>query len=222
MLNMQFNKRVIINTCDMDWQPSRVEGVYRKPLSREEAERGHATSIVKYSPKSRFISHEHPLGEEILVLEGVFSDETGDYPAGSYIRNPPGFTHSPFSEVGCIILVKLHQFSANDHHMVRINTRSEEGWIDGQGRLKMLPLHEFNGEQVALIKWPAGQHFFSISHFCGEEVYVLEGEYRDEYGRYRAGTWIRNPHMFEYNPYAEEDTLLWVKVGHLPYPGSAK
>lgn len=219
MLNMQFDQRVIIDTSDMDWQPSPSGGVFRKPLAREGAERGHATSIVKYAPKSSFSRHEHPLGEEILVLEGIFSDETGDYPAGSYIRNPPGSSHTPYSEVGCTLLVKLHQFSANDRNQVRINTRSEEDWIEGQGRLLMLPLHEFNGEQVAMIRWPAGQHFFNISHFCGEEVYVLEGEYRDEFGRYRQGTWIRNPHMFEYNPYAEEDTLLWVKVGHLPYPG---
>ncbi|WP_407333754.1 cupin domain-containing protein [Enterovibrio sp. 27052020O] len=220
MLNMQYDKRVVINTNELNWQPSPAQGVLRKPLAREEAERGHATSIVKYAPKSVFKRHEHPLGEEILVLDGVFSDEFGDYPAGTYIRNPPGSAHAPFSEVGCTLLVKLHQFSANDHHQIRIDTGDEKKWIDGQGRLKMLPLHEFNGEQVAMIRWPAGQHFFSISHFCGEEILVLSGEYRDEYGKYPAGTWIRNPHMFEYNPFAEEDTLLWVKVGHLPYPGA--
>ncbi|CZF84268.1 cupin domain-containing protein [Grimontia marina] len=219
MLNMQFDKRVIINTSKMDWQSSSVEAVFRKPLSREEVEPGHATSIVKYSPNSSFSQHAHPLGEEILVLDGMFSDETGDYPVGTYLRNPPNYSHTPFSDIGCCLLIKLHQFSANDHQKVCINTLNEQGWIEGQGRLMIRPLHEFNGEQVAMIKWPAGQHFFNISHFCGEEVYVLEGEYRDEYGKYGPGTWIRNPHMFEYNPYAEEDTLLWVKVGHLPYPG---
>ncbi|MEZ8140497.1 cupin domain-containing protein [Enterovibrio sp. FF113] len=219
MLNMQFDRRVIINANDLAWQPSPMDGVLRKPLAREEEERGHATSIVKYAPKSVFKHHEHPLGEEILVLHGVFSDEFGDYPAGTYIRNPAGTSHTPFSHVGCTLLVKLHQFSANDHHQIRIDTRDDKHWIDGQGRLRMLLLHEFNGEQVAMIRWPAGQHFFSISHFCGEEILVLSGEYRDEYGKYPAGTWLRNPHMFEYNPFAEEDTLLWVKVGHLPYPG---
>ncbi|MFL7026098.1 cupin domain-containing protein [Enterovibrio norvegicus] len=217
MLNMQFDKRVIIDTQSLDWQPSPAEGVFRKPLAREDAERGHATSIVKYVPNSAFSLHQHPMGEEIFVLDGVFSDEFGDYPTGTYLRNPPGTSHAPFSRLGCTLLVKLHQFSPNDTHQVQINMRDAE-WVDGQGKLKMLLLHEFNGEQVALIRWPAGQHFFSISHFCGEEVFVLSGEYRDEFGHYRPGTWIRNPHMFEYNPYAEEDTLLWVKVGHLPYP----
>ncbi|KXF83288.1 cupin domain-containing protein [Enterovibrio coralii] len=220
MLNMQFDQRIIIDTLNSDWQSSPSSGVTRIPLSREHEERGHATSIVKYDANSHFPEHDHPLGEEILVLSGTLSDEHGDYPAGTYLRNPPGSSHSPYSREGCTLFVKLHQFSANDHHSVRIDTKSDEGWIDAQGHLKMLPLHEFNGEQVAMIRWPAGQHFFSISHFCGEEVLVLEGEYRDEFGRYPAGTWIRNPHMFEYNPFAEEDTLLWVKVGHLPYPHS--
>ncbi|PKF50733.1 cupin domain-containing protein [Enterovibrio nigricans] len=218
MLNMQFDKRIIINTNDLEWQTSPSAGVKRKVLSREHAERGHATSIVKYLAQSTFPQHQHPLGEEILVLSGTFSDENGDYPEGTYIRNPPGSFHSPYSENGCTIFVKLHQFSSNDHHTVRVNIHDPDGWVDAQGRLKMRPLHEFNGEQVAMILWPAGQHFFSISHFCGEEVFVLKGEYRDEFGRYPAGTWIRNPHMYEYNPYAVEDTLLWVKVGHLPYP----
>ncbi|MBV7296544.1 cupin domain-containing protein [Enterovibrio paralichthyis] len=220
MLNMQFDERVVVDTNNIDWQPSPVKGVFRKPLAREEAERGHATSIVKYGPNTQFTPHEHPLGEEILVLDGVFADEHGEYPAGTYLRNPPGSSHTPFSKEGCTLLVKLHQFSAHDHHQVVIDTNKEDGWIDGQGKLRIFPLHEFNGEQVALIKWPAGSHFFTISHFCGEEVFVLSGEYRDEFGRYKAGTWLRHPHMFEHDPYAEEDTLLWVKVGHLPYPGT--
>lgn len=219
MLNMQFDLRVIIDTNKQEWLPSPLPGVLRKPLAREEAERGHATSLVKYEPGSRFTAHEHPLGEEILVLEGTFADEHGEYGKGTYLRNPPGSSHAPYSTSGCVLLVKLHQFSAHDQHQVRIDINNEQGWIKGQGKLEILPLHEFNGEQVAVIKWPAGQHFFSIAHFCGEEVFVLKGEYRDEFGRYGAGTWIRNPHMFEHNPYAEEDTLLWVKVGHLPYPG---
>ena len=111
---MDFNQRVVINTAQRDWVASPMPGVMRKPLAREDAERGHATSIVRYEPGARFSAHDHPLGEEILVLEGVFSDETGDYPAGTYFRNPQGFRHAPFSTEGCVLLVKLHQFQADD------------------------------------------------------------------------------------------------------------
>jgi len=100
MLNMNFDQRVVIPTHEQEWEPSPMAGVERKKLERESAESGRATSIVRYAPNSKFSAHQHPAGEEIFVLEGVFSDESGDYPAGTYIRNPPGSEHAPFSREG--------------------------------------------------------------------------------------------------------------------------
>lgn len=215
MLNMDFSEPVVIDTRELDWVPSPMAGVWRKPLAREDAERGHATSIVRYEPGARFKSHPHPLGEEILVLEGTFSDESGDFPAGTYFRNPEGFSHAPFSEAGCVILVKLHQFQPGDSARVCIDTNTEP-FRPGMGNLQVLPLHEFEGESVALVRWPAGEVFQLHSHFAGEEIYVIEGELIDEHGRYPAGTWLRSPHLSQHHPRVEVDTLIWVKVGHLP------
>ena len=214
MINMDFTERVVIETASRDWVSSPMAGVWRKPLAREEAERGHATSIVRYEPGARFSPHDHPKGEEILVLEGVFSDETGDYTAGTYFRNPEGFRHAPFSEKGCVILVKLHQFQADDTEHVVIDTNSAE-FRPGQGNLQVLPLHQHGSEQVALVRWPAGERFQEHSHFGGEEIYVISGELKDEQGSYPAGTWIRSPHLSRHHPYTDVDTLIWVKVGHL-------
>ena len=215
MLNMDFNSTVVINSDHLDWIASPRAGVWRKPLAREEAERGHATSIVSYDAGASFPDHGHQLGEEILVLDGIFSDETGDYPAGTYFRNPPGFRHSPFSEHGCVILVKLHQFQDGDDAHITMDTNAGE-WQIGQGNLKVLPLHEYGSESVALVHWPAGEKFHRHVHTGGEEIFVIRGEFIDEYGRYPAGTWIRKPHMSQHTPYVEEETLIWVKVGHLP------
>jgi anti-sigma factor ChrR (cupin superfamily) len=215
MINMDFTQRVVIDTCQAPWLASPMEGVWRKPLAREDAERGHATSIVRYDPGAHFSSHDHPQGEEILVLSGTFSDESGDYPAGTYFRNPEGFRHAPFSKEGCEILVKLHQFSDSDRQHVCIDTH-RTNWLPGHGELQVLPLHEYPGEQVALVRWPAGAQFQPHSHVGGEEIYVIEGELIDEFGRYPAGTWIRSPHGSRHNPYVEQDTLIWVKTGHLP------
>ncbi|MCZ6503525.1 MAG: cupin domain-containing protein [Gammaproteobacteria bacterium] len=214
MLNLDFSKRVVINTHTQDWVQSPLAGVWRKPLAREDAEHGHATSIVRYEPGASFSPHDHPLGEEIFVLEGTFSDETGDYPAGTYFRNPEGFRHAPLSKEGCVILVKLHQFQLEDDQEIRIDTHKAE-WLQGHGNLRVLPLHEFNGESVALVHWSAGERFQSHVHVGGEEIYVINGEFIDEHGRYPAGTWIRSPHMSRHNPYVEQDTLIFVKVGHL-------
>ncbi len=214
MLNMDFTERVVIDTNTMDWTASPMAGVWRKPLAREDIERGHATSIVRYEPGARFSEHGHPLGEEILVLEGTFSDESGDYHAGTYFRNPEGFSHAPFSEEGCVLLVKLHQFQPDDRKHVVIDTNTAE-WSPGNGNLKVLSLHQFGTEQVALVKWPAGEHFQPHIHHGGEEIFVIEGELIDEHSRYPAGTWIRSPHGSKHNPYVQEDTFIWVKVGHL-------
>ena len=107
MLNLDFSERVVIETDKMAWVSSPSSGVHRKPLAGTEREDGHATSIVRFDKNSSFKPHVHPLGEEIIVLEGVFSDEFGDYEAGSYLRNPPESVHAPFSDEGCTLFVKL-------------------------------------------------------------------------------------------------------------------
>ncbi len=216
MLNMDFTQRITIDTHTIDWAQSPMRGVWRKPLARQEAERGHATSIVRYDPGSRFSEHDHPGGEEILVLEGTFSDHTGDYPAGTYFRNPIGFRHAPFSEEGCRLLVKLHQFQPDDTAHVTIKT-DETPFQPGQGLLEVLPLHTHGTEQVALVRWPAGATFQPHTHFGGEEIYVISGELKDENGSYSAGTWLRSPHLSKHAPFAATETLIWVKVGHLPH-----
>ncbi|WP_111980099.1 cupin domain-containing protein [Algibacillus agarilyticus] len=214
MLNMNFAERVVIQTESEEWQPSPSPDVLRKPLAREGLEHGHATSLVTYKPGASFAEHSHPFGEEIFVLEGTFSDEKGDYPAGTYIRNPPGTKHKPFSKEGCVIFVKLNQFNKQDRTQVALNTELAP-WLAGQGRLEVKPLHRFEHESVALVKWPAGEKFIPHRHFGGEEIWVLAGMFEDEYGQYPKNTWIRSPHLSSHNPFVLEETVILVKTGHL-------
>ncbi len=221
MLNMDFSKRVVIDTQHQDWVASPMAGVWRKPLAREEAERGHATSIVRYEPGASFSPHDHPKGEEILVLQGTFSDESGDYPAGCYFRNPEGFRHAPFSQEGCIILVKLHQFQADDEQHVCIDTQidaldSFSSGAPGQAECKVMPLHSHNSESVALEFWPVGTEIESVEVGGGEELYIIQGELIDSEGHYAEGYWVRNPAGFQCGKRrVEQDTLFWRKTGHL-------
>lgn len=214
MLNMKFNERIVINSHTIEWQQSPSKFVLRKPLERESAESGHTTSIVTYKPGASFPAHKHPMGEEIYVISGIFSDENGDYGPGSYIRNPPGSQHAPFSKGGCVIFVKLNQFNPRDLTLKRINT-SNTPWQQGIGGLKVMSLHEFEHEHTALVKWPKNEKFQSHKHFGGEEILVIHGTFSDEYGEYPSGTWIRNPHMSEHFPFVDDETIIWVKTGHL-------
>ena len=194
-----------------------MPGVERMMLDRIGDEVARATSLVRYAPGSVFSEHVHSGGEEFLVLEGEFGDEHQVYPVGSYVRNPIGSSHIPkVGDQGCVILVKLHQFAANDQTQIVIDTRTTE-WSQGLvPGLKVLGLHEHEGEHVALVRWAPETLFNSHKHWGGEEVFVIEGVFYDEHGEYPAGSWIRSPHLSEHTPYTRsEGALIYVKVGHL-------
>ena len=214
-VNADFNARVAIDTRNMPWIASPQAGGERKMLDRVGDEVARATSIVRYAPGSVFAPHTHELGEEFLVLTGTFEDDQGAYPAGTYVRNPPGSRHRPFSTAGCEIFVKLRQFQAGDDARVVIDTSQaafRPGLVPG---LTVLPLHEYGSEHVALVRWAPGTRFQAHTHWGGEEILVLEGTFSDEYGDYPAGSWLRNPHLSRHQPFSDEGCLIYVKVGHL-------
>lgn len=218
-INADFKQRVVIDTRLVSWQPSPVAGVDRVPLDRIGEEVARASSIVRYAPGSSFTPHLHGAGEEILVLDGTFSDEHGDYPAGTYLRNPPDSSHAPRSENGCTLLVKLRQFHPLDTATVRVDTTTAN-WYPGLVRgLAVMPLHEFEGVGTALVRWAPNTVFNPHVHPGGEEIFVLEGVFHDEHGSYSAGSWIRSPRYSKHAPFTkEEGALIYVKTGHLDYP----
>ncbi len=210
---MDFSRRVVVDTAGAQWLQSPKAGVWRKPLAREEAERGHATSVVRYDPGASFSSHNHPGGEEILVLDGTFSDETGNFHAGTYFRNPIGYRHAPFSEAGCLLLVKLHQFQSESEPRTCIETH-RVAWQTFDGG-ELLELYRYGDERVAMLRLHAGAPLAVQGHAGGEEFFLIRGELRDERGHYSAGSWIRNPPGSSHRLRTEQDTLLWLKTGHL-------
>ncbi|MGI9143446.1 MAG: cupin domain-containing protein [Fluviibacter sp.] len=210
LVNANFGERIVIDTLKSNWVSSPVIGVERNMLDRLGAEEARATSIVRYAAGTTFTPHEHPLGEELLVLSGVFSDEQGDYPAGTYVRNPPSLRHTAYSEQGCELF-----FDVDDTKRVVIDTRNgvfRQGLVPG---LSVLPLHEFGTEHAALVRWAPSTKFQAHTHWGGEEIYVIEGVFSDEHGDYPAGTWLRSPHMSVHNPFSDPGCLIYVKVGHL-------
>jgi anti-sigma factor ChrR (cupin superfamily) len=216
LLHADLSERAVSFADEAKWVPSPMPGVERRMLERDGDEVARATSVVRYRAGSRFPHHEHALGEEFLVLDGCFSDAAGDYPAGAYVRNPPGSGHAPWSDKGCILFVKLRQFHAEDLERVVVDTRSAE-WFPGIVKgLAVLPLHRFGSEYVSLVRWEAGTQFVRHNHAGGEEVLVLEGALEDDEGRYAAGSWLRNPPGSEHMPFTIEGCVLYVKIGHLP------
>lgn len=213
-INTDTSQRVVINHHDLPWIASPESGVLRRMLSRQGDEVAKATSIVCYQPGSKFQSHIHDGGEEIFVLEGVFSDDLGDYAAGTYIMNPPGSAHAPFSDLGCTLFVKLRHLGSDQVVREVIDTNSA-AWYQGMvPGLTVMPLMQ-QGSGSTLVKWAPSTYFNPHRHFGGEEIFVLEGVFEDEHGRYPAGTWIRSPHMSLHKPFSKEGCTIFVKTGHL-------
>ena len=212
-INADLNARIVIDTNALDWQSSPSATVWRKRLYLDgPAEAGMVTSIVRYDADSAFPEHDHPDGEEIFVLGGTFSDEHGDYPAGSYLLNPEGFRHAPFSKDGCVIFVKLRQYAGRDRQHITLDTGTlswQPGWADG---VTVKPLYTQTGypEQIRLLRFEAGAGPFPHDHIQGEEVFVVDGAFEDELGAYPAGTWIRNPADTRHAPMSQHGAVVLV------------
>lgn len=214
-LNADYRERAVVHSAKEPWIDSPLPGVARRLLHRVGDEVAVATTIVRYEAGSYFNPHSHSLGEEFFVLEGTFSDEHGDYPAGAYVRNPDGSHHKPFSKDGCTIIVKLRQMEPEDQEYVRVFTEKEQwspGLVPG---LDVMPLFSRGPENVALVRWASGTQFQRHIHDGGEEILVLEGTFQDEHGRYPKGTWLRNPPGSIHLPFSEEGCTILVKTGHL-------
>jgi anti-sigma factor ChrR (cupin superfamily) len=214
-IHSDLTARAVVHHDTLPWLDSPIAGVARKMIERDGDEVARATSIVRYAPGSVFSQHTHGLGEEIVVLEGTFEDEYGRYGPGYYIKNPPGSAHAPSSTDGCTLLVKLRHMQPDDLERVVIDTHNatwHQGLVEG---LKVLPLAAFATENTALVRWSPGTVFNPHRHYGGEEIFVLDGVFEDEFGRYPAGTWIRSPHMSMHKPFSVEGCTILVKTGHL-------
>jgi anti-sigma factor ChrR (cupin superfamily) len=202
---MDYSQRLVINTSVADWTPSPFEGVDYRILDEE-------TYLARLQTGA---SVSYPCAFEVLVLGGTLSDEKNSFAAGSYLRRSSTTDTTFFSKDGCILFVKTHPFLPHDQAQVLINTHETSGWRPGYGHLEVYPLHSFQTQGTALVKWPEGERFVAHTHFGGEEILVLSGTFKDQFGEYPAGTWIRSPHLSSHFPFVDEETVIFVKTGHL-------
>ncbi|PCF96639.1 cupin domain-containing protein [Vreelandella nigrificans] len=216
-LNADFSHFACVTPEHYRWVNSPSTGVERMMLDRVGDEVARATSLVRYAPNSQFSHHTHGGGEEILVLDGVFADEHGRYPAGSYLRNPIGTGHTPqIGSEGALILVKLRQFDENDLLRLAIPAHRLPWQPDRRTGVSYKMLHTFGQERVSLERWAAE---VKVNYPClsgGLELLVLEGSLRDGDTEYPQGSWCRYP--VGAAPQLQAGTTgvqLYLKRGHL-------
>lgn len=214
-INADLSKRAVVASYSVPWTPSPLAGVDRRMLERDGEEVARATSIVRYAPNSFFSAHTHAMGEEFLVLAGTFSDETGDFKPGMYVRNPPASKHTPSSAEGCLIFVKLRQMHPDDCEYVRIDSQDLSLWHDGRQGEKVLALYEGFNEKVCLLSWSEGADFQAETFSEGVEYLVLKGRFEDGPGIYKKGSWLRLPAGTQQSIRVLADTAVYRKTGHL-------
>ncbi|MBB4237926.1 cupin domain-containing protein [Rhizobium esperanzae] len=221
-INDDLTKPVIVHSAALEWTPSPTAGVDRRMLYRFGGEVARATSIVRYAPESTFPSHVHGGGEEILVLEGTFQDEYGDYPAGSYFRNPPGTSHAPASNTGCTIFVRLSQFRADDQTQIVCLPGQGQHAELRPGAASSILLFDDGHEEVRLEEWQPGETV-TVSNERGLEFLVVSGglSFGDDilkpqsWGRLPAGTSFRATVCLQ-------GAKIWLKDAALLHPGVIK
>ena len=215
-LNADFSQRVAVHAARLPWVASPIAGVDRRMLDRIGDELARATSIVRYAPNSRFSPHTHGGGEEFLVLEGVFQDEHGDYPAGSYVRNPPTSRHTPGSAPGCVLFVKLWQFDLQDRTPVRRDAQALV-YTQAQGRpgVEIAALFHDSREEVRMERWqPNASVVLDLPE--GGEFLVLDGAFYEGGEAFAPQSWLRLPLNGRLGATAGSDgCTLWVKTGQL-------
>ena len=215
-ITADFSQRVIVHAADLPWVPSPMAGVERRMLDRMGDEVARATSIVRYAPGSHFSPHTHGGGEEFLVLDGIFQDEHGDYPTGSYVRNPPTSQHTPGSAPGCILFVKLWQFDPADRrHVVTNTTLSAYRAAADRPAVQLLPLFCDGREDVRLERW-APDAAVTLSVPGGAELLVLDGAFDERGEHFEPQSWLRLPAGSVLRARAAAaGCRVWVKTGHL-------
>lgn len=214
-LNANFNERIVVHTDQIAWLASPMPGVDRRMLDRIGGEVARATTIVRYAPQSKFSEHTHTGGEEFVVLDGVFQDEHGDYPAGTYVRNPPTSAHTPRSERGCTIFVKLWQFDLRDRTQFR-KTMADELAAPVAG-IASAVLHRDEREIVTYSHIEAGATLRSADP-GGIELLVISGSLAESGETLGAGAWLRLPDGSPLKATAGADgAKVWMKSGHLQH-----
>lgn len=211
-----FSKRVVVHSDALEWIESPMPGVHRKPLDRVGAEVARATTIVRYAPGSEFSPHIHTGGEEFIVLEGIFQDEHGCFPTGSYIRNPPQSKHQPSSKDGCVMLVKLWQFQPDDRTHVRLQTNfmGSVQHVDFKG-ISITPLYKDNIEEVSLLHFEENAEI-TLNAKNGAELFVLSGSLNEQADTLSKHSWLRVPENSEINAKAgKKGAKIWLKTDHL-------
>lgn len=214
-INSDLLVRAAVLPTTLTWHRTNYTGIWFGCFESDCEVQDHpVTMLTQFDPGGFFDLHGHPGGEEILVLQGNFADETGVYPPGSYMLNPEGFIHHPYSENGCVTFVKLRQHGGKTRQQVKTNIY-DLSWQKGViPEIEVKPLYQQMGfpEKVWIERWQPGTALSNVVESEVKEIFVIEGIWSDEWGDYPIGSWLRYPPDLPYSPSSTTGCMVYVKT----------
>ncbi len=205
------------STSELAWTETGTPGVEKKLIVAATESGMHEVSILRLGRGARLPALPEGWGIEVVVLEGSLQLPEGILEENGYARRPPGEVSAGSTVTGCTLYMRSGPFAEDDEELVH-SQADVEPWLAGHGNLRVKALHSMDQQGTAFVHWPAGERFIRHQHWGGEEIFVLSGTFQDEHGTYPRGSWIQGPHMSTHHPFVEEETVIFVKTGHLPIP----
>jgi anti-sigma factor ChrR (cupin superfamily) len=91
---------LFVDISTVPWVERRL-GVFWKTLWEDGPRKA---LLVRYEPGATIPRHRQVGDEQIYVLEGSVTDDTGTCTAGNYARRPPGCVHAVVSPTGALVI----------------------------------------------------------------------------------------------------------------------
>ena len=192
-INDDIRKKVVVHPRNKQWTAEHSGMCETLYLDLVDKVKPVATKLVRISPSSILPPEMIGGGKEVLVLEGTYNDQRGEYPTGSYMRFPPGTKQEAFTDKGCLLFVKTWQFEPTDRKRVNIDAfRAEMKRPRKRQGVVLQQLYSDYREDVRIEHWERNHRL--VIHQCnGLEVLLLSGEFFEPSASYKPLSWVRLP-----------------------------
>lgn len=204
---------VTIRADEHPWHATEIPGIEEKVFERiGKGAEARETTLLRLAAGTGVAQGRAECRIDIFVLEGAIEVAGRHCNAGYFLRLPAGSQFAVRSADGATIMLKKRGDQA-DGTPLALDTRDRANWAPwgGRGSEKAqiydpgaLPEASWVGYMLPDLTIP--EH----DHAGGEEIFILEGELRDERGLYGPRTWVRFPIGARHTPTSLGDGCLMI------------
>lgn len=202
-VNANLLELVTIDSGLAPWHGVGVPGVSEKVFERIcSGAAARETALLRLDPRATVPGGVAQCRIDLLVLAGSVDLGGLHHTAGMFVRVPVGTEIDLRSNEGATVLLKKRGGSASGESIV-LDTQDRANWAawGGRGSEKAQLydpglIREASWVGYMLPDLTIPEH----DHAGGEEIFILQGELRDERGLYGPGVWIRFPIGLRHTP----------------------